>query len=51
MLTVVSTGPVSSTIPELANASRTRSAASTPSSSEQGSSAANSSPPIRRKDR
>ena len=47
MLTVVSTGPVSSTIPELSNDSRTRSAASTASSSEQGSNAANSSPPIR----
>ena len=35
------------TIPDLSNASRTRSATTTPSSSEQGSNAANSSPPIR----
>ena len=47
MLTVVSTGPSSTTIPELSKASRTRSAAITPSSSGQGRKAANSSPPIR----
>ena len=45
--TVVSTGPSSTAIPELANASRTRSATTTASSSEQVSNAANSSPPIR----